>query len=279
MATKLTVKEIVQRKGGEKLIMLTAYDAATASLVDQEGVDMLLVGDSLGNVALGYDSTVPVTMEEMLHHASAVRRASSSFIVGDMPFLSYQVGPAEAIRNSGRFLKEAGCDAVKVEGGSEIADTVKAVAQAGIPVVGHIGLTPQTASQLGGYKVQGRDLKGARKLVRDVRALEQSGVFAVVMECVPDRLAQYLTGLVTIPTIGIGAGPDCDGQVLVSNDMLGLTGKSVPKFVKQYAGLGIQARDAVNRFVGEVRGGGFPLAENSFSLPVEVESLLSEEEG
>jgi len=277
MSVKLTVKDIVQRKGGEKLIMLTAYDAALASLVDQDGVDMLLVGDSLGNVALGYDSTVPVSMAEMLHHAAAVRRGSSLFIVGDMPFLSYQAEPFEAIRNSGRFLKEAGCDAVKMEGGAAIAETVRLVVRAGIPVVGHIGLTPQTASQLGGYKVQGRDAESAGKLVRDAGALEDAGVFAIVLECVPDRLARYLTGNVSVPTIGIGAGPDCDGQVLVSNDLLGLSDKKVPRFVKQYAGLRGEAREAVKLFVSEVRDGSFPAAENSFSLPTEVESLLSEE--
>ncbi len=273
---KVTVKDIVNRKGGEKIIMLTAYDAGLASLVDQDGVDLLLVGDSLGNVALGYDSTIPVTMEMMLHHAAAVRRGSSSFIVGDMPFLSYQVEASEAIRNSGRFLKEAGCDAVKMEGGVDIAPTAEAVVRAGIPVMGHIGLTPQTVSQLGGYRVQGRDAESARNLIRDAGALEEAGVFAVVLECVPDRLARYLTENLSIPTIGIGAGPDCDGQVLVSNDLLGLTNRKVPKFVKEYAALGKQAKDAVDRFVGEVREGQFPTEENSFSLPVDVESLLAE---
>ncbi|MFP3984057.1 MAG: 3-methyl-2-oxobutanoate hydroxymethyltransferase [Desulfurivibrionaceae bacterium] len=277
MPLKLNVKDIVGRKGGEKLVMLTAYDAATSSLVDQDGVDIILVGDSLGNVALGYESTVPVSMEEMLHHAAAVRRASSSFIVADMPFMSYQVDISKAICNSGRFLKEAGSDAVKIEGGADFAGTVKSVVQAGVPVMGHIGLTPQTASQLGGYKVQGRDAESARKLMRDARALEEAGAFAIVLECVPDSLARYLTGTVSIPTIGIGAGPDCDGQVLVSNDLLGLSGKTVPRFVKQYACLGKEAKDAVDCFINEVREGTFPAGENSFSLPVDVKSLLTEE--
>lgn len=277
MSIKLNIKDIVGRKGGEKLVMLTAYDAGIASLIDQDGVDMLLVGDSLGMVALGYDSTVPVSMEEMLHHTAAVRRASPSFIVTDMPFMSYQVDISKAISNSGRFLKEAGSDAVKMEGGADIAGTVKSVVQAGVPVMGHIGLTPQTASQLGGYKVQGRDAESAGKLVRDAKALEEAGVFAIVLECVPDSLARYLTGTVSIPTIGIGAGPACDGQVLVSNDLLGLSEKTVPSFVKQYAGLGREAKDAVDCFVNEVREGTFPAGENSFSLPVDVESLLVEE--
>ncbi len=282
-AKKTTVADIVARKaaGGDKLTMLTAYDTSFARLVDGTGIDMILVGDSLGNVVLGYDSTVPVTMEEMLHHARAVRRGTTrALLVGDMPFLSYQVSAAEAIANAGRFMKEAGCEAVKLEGGEEVADTVRAVVRAGIPVMGHIGLTPQTAGQLGGYKVQGRDRESARRLLAAARALESAGAFALVLECIPDELARLLSEAVAIPTIGIGAGPWCDGQVLVTHDLLGLFEKFVPSFVKSYVRLAPQIKTALAAFREEVTGGAYPDAAHSFPMDGEVaRQLLAEEEG
>lgn len=264
--TRVSIPGLRRKKErGEKISMLTAHDAAFGALVDQAGVDLVLVGDSLGMVALGYDSTVPVTMEEMIHHARAVRRGvREAILVGDMPFLSYQVEPAAAIANAGRFLKEAGCLAVKMEGGEEIAATVAAVVRAGIPVMGHIGLTPQTAGQLGGFKVQGRDERTAAKLLHDARALAAAGAFALVLECVPALLAKQISATVEIPTIGIGAGPYCDGQVLVSHDLLGLFGKFVPSFAKQYAVLADQATAALAAFRQEVESGAFPGPEHSF---------------
>ena len=275
---KLTPPDIVNKKArGEKIVMLTAYEASFARMVDDSGVDIILVGDSLGMVVLGYDSTVPVTMEEMLHHAKAVRRgAGQAFVVGDMPFLSYQVSAHEAITNAGRFLKEAGCDAVKLEGGKEVAETVRAVVRAGIPVMGHIGLTPQTAGKLGGYKVQGRDVDSARELIAAARVLEEAGAFAVVLECLPDKLAQLISQAIAIPTIGIGAGPDCDGQVLVTQDLLGMFEKFVPSFVKTYVKLAPQMKEALASFRREVSEGVFPDPEHSFSMQIDVEKLLVE---
>jgi 3-methyl-2-oxobutanoate hydroxymethyltransferase len=223
---KISIPDLMAKKqAGEKITMLTAYDFSMASFIDQAGMDMILVGDSLGMVVLGYESTVPVTMEEMLHHCRAVRRGvRHAFLVGDMPFMSYNVSREEAIRNGGRFLKEAGCDAVKLEGGLEVADTVRAMVDAGLPVMAHIGLTPQTVSKLGGFRVQGKDQAAARRLLDSARTLESAGAFAVVMECIPDKLAGLISRSLTIPTIGIGAGPECDGQVLVTNDLLGRSG-------------------------------------------------------
>ena len=274
---KLTIPDIINRKGGEKLTMLTAYDAAFARLLDSVGVDMILVGDSLGMVLLGYDSTVPVTMDEMIHHARAVRRGTSSFVVGDMPFLSYQTGVSDAIKNGGRFLKEAGCDAVKLEGGPEVCDAVRALVDAGIPVMGHIGLTPQTAGSLGGYKVQGKDADSARKLLADAKALEAAGVFAIVMECIPDQLARLITESVAVPTIGIGAGAGCDGQVLVTHDLLGMFEKFVPSFVKGYANLAPQIKEAIGAYTEEVKSGAFPDEKHSFTMQVDVDRLMSDD--
>ncbi|MDH3393993.1 MAG: 3-methyl-2-oxobutanoate hydroxymethyltransferase [Desulfobulbaceae bacterium] len=275
---KLTAPDIVNKKArAEKIIMLTAYDASFARMVDASGADIILVGDSLGMVVLGYDSTVPVTMDEMLHHAKAVRRgAGQAFVVGDMPFLSYQVSIGEAIVNAGRFMKEAGCDAVKLEGGEEVAETVRAVVRAGIPVMGHIGLTPQTAGQLGGYKVQGRDVDSARKLLAAARALEEAGAFAVVLECLPDKLARVISESISIPTIGIGAGVDCDGQVLVTHDLLGMFEKFVPSFVKTYLHLAPQMKEALTSFRQEVADGVFPDPEHSFTMQLDVEKLIGE---
>lgn len=275
---KLTIPDIINRKGGEKLTMLTAYDAAFARLLDAVGIDMILVGDSLGMVLLGYDSTVPVTMDEMIHHAKAVRRGTSAFLVGDMPFLSYQVGNEEAVRNAGRLFKEAGCDAVKLEGGPEVCDAVRAIVRAGMGVMGHIGLTPQTAGNLGGYKVQGKDAASARKILADAKALEEAGVFAIVMECIPDRLAKVVTESVFVPTIGIGAGAACDGQVLVTHDLLGMFEKFVPRFVKSYVNLAPQIKEAVAAFKKDVEIGRFPDEDHSFIMQVDVETLVSDDE-
>ena len=272
---KKTIPDIINMKGAEKITMLTAYDVSFARLLDASGIDMLLVGDSLGMVALGYDSTVPVTMDEMIHHAKAVGRGvSQALLVGDMPFLSYQVCVEEAIVNAGRFLKEAHCDAVKVEGGEEVCAAVSAIVGAGIPTMGHIGLTPQTAGKLGGFKVQGKDLESAGKLLDDAQALEQAGAFSLVLECIPDKLAEVITASVSIPTIGIGAGPACDGQVLVTHDLLGLFDKFVPSFVKRYVDLSPQIKEALVSFQEEVKSGKFPDKEQSYTTKVDMKALL-----
>lgn len=278
---KLTVRDIIDLKGrGEKIVVLTAYDASFGRLLDRNGVEIVLVGDSLGMVALGYESTVPVTMEEMLHHSRAVKHGvERALLVGDMPFLSYQIEAREAIANAGRFLKEAGCDAVKVEGGLEICATVAAMVRAGIPVMGHIGLTPQTAGALGGYKVQGRDGESARRLLAEAKGLAEAGAFALVLECIPDKLAGAITASIAIPTIGIGAGLQCDGQVLVINDLLGMFEKFVPSFVKRYADLAPQIAGAVVAFRDEVKAGAYPDAAHSFVMQGEVEDLLQQGKG
>lgn len=274
--SKMTIADIVKMKAaGEKITMLTAYDAGFAYLIDQAGIEIVLVGDSLGMVALGYDSTVSVTMEEMIHHAKAAKKGvSQAILVGDMPFLSYQADKKEAIRNAGRFLKEAGCDGVKLEGGLEACETVKALSNAGIPVMGHIGLTPQTASQLGGYKVQGKDIESSRRLIEEAKALEKAGAFAVVLECIPDRLAEVISEAISIPTIGIGAGPFCDGQVLVTHDLLGMFEKHVPSFVKTYVKLAPQIKDAVNSFKEEVKSGDYPDEQHSFTMKDDLRDIL-----
>lgn len=278
MTVKKTVKDILKMKYlGMKITMLTAYDASTASLLDACDIDILLVGDSLGMVVLGYDSTVPVTMEEMLHHARAVSRGTKqALLVGDMPFGSYQSGVTAAVDNGIRFIKEAGCDAVKIEGGEEMCEVVRVLTRVGVPVMGHIGLTPQTAGQLGGFKVQGRDLESAHKMVADARALAQAGVFAIVLECVPGELARVITGAVEVPTIGIGAGPGCDGQVLVTNDLLGQYEKFTPSFVKKYIDLAPQIKKAVVSYRDEVVQGVFPADEHTFDSEVDFTSMLDE---
>jgi 3-methyl-2-oxobutanoate hydroxymethyltransferase len=278
MDKKLTIPDIIMMKSnGEKISMLTAYDTSFAGLIDASGIEMVLVGDSLGMVLLGYDSTIPVTMEEMLHHCRAVSRGvKRALLVGDMPFMSYQVSESEAITNAGRFLKEAGCDAVKLEGGTEMCDKVKAIVRAGIPVMGHIGLTPQTASQLGGYKVQGKDAESARKLLQSARDLEAAGAFSIVLECIPAELSEAITKAVSIPTIGIGAGKYCDGQVLVTHDMVGMFEKFTPSFVKQYANLASQIKEAVVTYNEEVKNGSFPSEEHSFNMKLDAQDLLDE---
>ncbi|WP_136798724.1 3-methyl-2-oxobutanoate hydroxymethyltransferase [Desulfosediminicola ganghwensis] len=267
------------KEAGIKISMLTAYDASMSSLLSECGTDMLLVGDSLGMVVLGYDSTVPVTMEQMVHHASAVRRgAADIFVVGDMPFGSYQTGSRDAINNGLKFIKESDCDAVKLEGGQEVCEVVSALVRSGISVMGHLGLTPQTASQLGGYKVQGKELPAAEKMVADARALQDAGVFAIVLECVPEELATLISKDLKIPTIGIGAGAGCDGQVLVINDMLGMFEKFTPKFVKQYAKLAPLMKQGVQEYLAEVKSGTFPAAEQGFSCATDYSSIFREEE-
>lgn len=258
------------KQAGEKISMLTAYDYPSAKLVEQAGVDTILVGDSLGMVVLGYDSTVPVTMEEMLHHTKAVRRgATQTFVIADLPFMSY-VTLDLALMNAGRFIKEAGADAVKLEGGLNVVPIVEGLTRAGIPVVAHIGLTPQTANQLGGFKVQGRDLDSAIQLVNDSLALEQAGAFLIVLEAIPRQVAAQITNRLKIPTIGIGAGVDCDGQVLVYHDILGLFERFKPKFVKQFAQLGQEVVRAIHLYHEEVKSSLFPVEEHTFGLSDEV---------
>jgi 3-methyl-2-oxobutanoate hydroxymethyltransferase len=268
---KVTISKLQQKKeAGEKITMMTAYDYPMAGLVDEAGIDTILVGDSLGMVVLGYESTVPVTMDEMLHHCKAVNRgAKYGFIIGDMPFMSYHVSVEQAVENAGRFIKESGCDAIKLEGGSDMAPVVRAVVKAGIPVCAHIGLTPQTATMLSGFKVQGKDAESARELVESARELEAAGAFMIVMECIPDLLAAKITETMTIPTIGIGAGNDCDGQVLVFHDLVGLFKRFTPKFVKQYVNLSPMIKAALVQYKNEVEEGTFPGPEHSFSMKQE----------
>ncbi len=265
---KVTIPDIQKKKDeGRKITMLTAYDYPSGRLIDEAGIDMVLVGDSLAMTVLGYESTIPVTMDEMVHHAKAVRRGVKfALLVGDMPFMTYNIAEKETVRNAGRFIKEGGCAAVKIEGGSEMAGTVKALVKAGIPVLGHIGLTPQTAAQLGGFKVQGKDAKGAAKLMDSAVALEKAGCFAIVLECVPDMLAKLIAEKIGIPAIGIGAGPYCDGQVIVTNDMIGLYDRFTPKFVKKYADLWPQILNAFKRYRDDVESGSFPAQEHSFAM-------------
>lgn len=272
---KLSAPDIIAKKGVEKITMLTAYDASFARLLESAQVDMLLVGDSVGMVVLGYDSTVPVTMDEMIHHAKAVRRgAPATMLVGDMPFLSYQVSRQAAIANAGRFFKEAGCDAVKLEGGREVCKAVRAIVDAGMPVMGHIGLTPQTAGKLGGFKVQGKDVQSARRLLEEARALEEAGVFSLVLECIPVGLARLISEELRIPTIGIGAGISCDGQVLVTHDLLGLFEKFMPSFVKNYINLAPEIKKAVSSFVTEVKDETFPDEQHSFTMQIDPADIM-----
>lgn len=257
----------LMKEGGEKIVMMTAYDYPSARLAEEAGMDVLLVGDSLGMVVLGYDSTVPVTMADMIHHTRAVcRGATKSFILTDMPFMSYHISPAQALENAGRLVQEGGCHGVKLEGGAEIADQVRALVRAGIPVCGHVGLTPQSVTALGGYKVQGKSAEAARKLLDDCLALQDAGAFMVVLECIPAQVGELLSSKLSVPTIGIGAGAACDGQVLVFHDTLGLFERFVPKFVKQFARLGAAAREALSAYAQDVRSGTFPDPEHSFSM-------------
>ena len=269
--TIIQIKEMKQK--GKKIPMLTAYDYATAKLIDGVGVPLILVGDSLGMVVLGYESTIPVTMDEMLHHTKAVVRGTEqALIIGDMPFMTYHASVSEALHNAARFIQEGGAQAVKLEGGETMAETVRRIVECGIPVMGHIGLTPQSVHQLGGFKVQGKTQETAIRLVKDACALEEAGVFAIVLEAVPTPLAKIITKKVGVPTIGIGAGPFCDGQVQVVSDLLGLFTDFVPKHAKQYARLSDTIKQAVGDYINEVQAGTFPTDKQSYTMD---ESLLA----
>lgn len=264
-APQVTVPAVMGAKGRRKLTMLTAYDYCTARWVDRAGVDMILVGDSLAMVMLGHEDTLSVTMEEMLHHTRAVARGTQrALVIGDMPFLSYQVSVSQAVENAGRFLKEGRAQAVKLEGGASVLQQVRAIVEAGIPVQGHLGLTPQSIAKLGGFKVQGKDQEAANKLVEDALALSEAGCFSLVLEAIPASVAQRITEAVPIPTIGIGAGRACDGQVLVIHDLVGLFDRFVPRFVKQYDALGQRIMEAVIRYREEVEKEVFPGPEHTF---------------
>lgn len=265
---KLTILDIAAKHDqGDPLTMVTVFDYPTGRLADQSGLDMVLVGDSLGMTVLGYDGTVPVTMDQMIHHAKAVMRGvGRALVVGDLPFGAYQASAQQAIENAVRMLKEGGTDVVKMEGGEDLAPKVAAVVEAGIPVMGHIGLTPQLTAKLGGFKVQGKDAATSVQLVRDAQALEAAGCFSIVLEAIPDRVAKLITETISIPTIGIGAGPHCSGQILVLADMIGLFDKFTPKFAKRYCDVSAEVSRALGEFVGEVKSGQFPLKEHSFTI-------------
>lgn len=278
---RVTTSQIkAMKRRGEKIVMLTAYDYPTAGLVEEAGVPMILVGDTLGMVVLGYDTTLPVTMEDMLHHVKAVVRGTEkALVVADMPFMSFQSGPEEALKNAGRFLQEGGAQAVKLEGGLAVADTVRKIVEAGIPVMGHIGLTPQSVHQFGGWKVQGKKAQGAVRVMNDAIALEQAGAFSVVLELVPTALSSLIAKRLRVPTIGIGAGVGCDGQVQVFHDLLGLYGDFVPKHTRQYAKIGDAIRTAIAEYAADVREGRFPTEEQSFSMDEnELAELLTTDE-
>ncbi len=265
---KITTLALRQKKErGEIITMLTAYDYATALAIDRAGLDVILVGDSLGMVVLGYPTTLPVTMDEMLHHCRAVARgAQNTMLIGDMPFMSYQVSPQDALRNAGRFLQEAGMDAVKLEGGRAVAETVSKIVSAGIPVMGHLGLTPQSVHQLGGFRAQGRTMLAAKRIIEDARILEDAGCFSIVLEAVPDRVAALISKRISIPTIGIGAGAGCDGQVLVTHDALGLFDRFTPKFVKRYANLHAEMARAFAEYKTDVQARKFPAIEHTYPM-------------
>lgn len=259
------------KKKNEKISMLTAYDFTTAKLLDEAGVNSILVGDSLGMTMLGYETTLEVTMDDMIHHTKAVVRGTKqALVIGDMPFLSYHVSIEDTIRNAGRFIKEAGAHAVKLEGGIEMIDKIKALVNAKIPVIGHIGLTPQSVNMFGGFKVQGKSVEQAQAIIEDAKALEAAGVFAIVLECVPSPLAKIITESISIPTIGIGAGKDCDGQVLVIQDVLGMYKDLTPKFVKRYKETGDDITEAVQSYIKEINEGAFPEEKHTFGMKEEV---------
>lgn len=260
-----------QKAKGEKISMLTAYDYSTAKLMDEAGINGILVGDSLGMVMLGYEDTLPVTMEDMIHHTAAVcRGAKNTLVVGDMPFMSYQVSVEEAVYNAGRLMKEGRCQAVKLEGGASVCPHIRAITNASIPVMAHIGLTPQSINAFGGFKVQGKSEEAAKKLLEDAKAVEEAGAFAVVLECVPAKLAELISKSISIPTIGIGAGAGCDGQILVYQDMLGLFSDFTPKFVKKYANVGEMMTQAFRDYIADVQEGSFPAPEHTFAISEDV---------
>ena len=264
---KLTKNTLIEMKRrSERIVALTSYDYLSTRIIDETGVDLILVGDSLGMVVLGYENTLPVTVEEIIHHLKAVTRAKPRAIVtGDLPFMSYQASVEDAVRNAGRLVKEGGAESVKLEGGERYVPVIKAIVHASIPVVGHLGLTPQSLHEFGGYKVQGKDADSAERLYRDALSLEEAGCFAIVLEGIPWQLAERITNGVGIPTIGIGAGPHCDGQVLVINDLLGIHEHPLPRFVKKYEEIGQRMRHAIQDYVEEVRGGKFPSMDHSYS--------------
>lgn len=267
--TVLTFKQA--KENGEKLTMLTAYDYSTAKLIDESGINSILVGDSLGNVILGYEDTISVTMEDMIHHSAAVARgAKNTLVVCDMPFMSYQTSVYDAVVNAGRLMKEGRAGAVKLEGGKEVCPQIKAIVDAGIPVCAHLGLTPQSINAFGGFKVQGKTEAAAKKLIEDAKAVEEAGAFAVVLECVPVALAELVTKKVSIPTIGIGAGNVCDGQVLVYQDMLGMFSDFTPKFVKRFADIGCIMKEAFQAYDAEVKAGSFPGEEHTYAIDDEI---------
>lgn len=270
--SKFTVKSFQNSKEkSEKITMLTAYDYSTAKLLDQAGVDSILVGDSLGMTMLGYETTLEVTMDDMIHHTKAVSRGvENALIIGDMPFLSYHVSIEDTIKNAGRFIKEGGAHAVKLEGGTEVIDKIKALIAAKIPVIGHLGLTPQSVNVFGGFKVQGKSVEDAQKIIDDARALEAAGVFGIVLECVPSKLATLISESIRIPTIGIGAGNGCDGQVLVIQDVLGMYDGMQPKFVKRYREVGIDIIEATKDYIKEVKNGSFPEEKHTFTIKDET---------
>jgi 3-methyl-2-oxobutanoate hydroxymethyltransferase len=266
--TTLTFRQ--KKQSGEPITMLTAYDYPTALAMDRAGIDSILVGDSLGMVVLGYETTLPVTMDEMLHHCRAVARgARYALLIGDMPFMSYQASITDAVRNAGRFLQQAGMDAVKLEGGRERLDAIQAIVGAGIPVMGHLGLTPQSIHQLGGFRAQGKSLPAARRLLEDALKLQDAGCFSIVLEAVPARLGTLVSERLEIPTIGIGAGAGCDGQVLVTHDLLGLFDRFTPKFVRKYANLHAEIGRAFEQYIAEVTSGVFPAPEHTIDMPDE----------
>lgn len=266
MNSKFTVANFKEsKKTGRKISMLTAYDYPTAKILDEAGVDSILVGDSLGMVVLGYEDTTRVTMDDMVYHVKAVSRgAKRALVISDMPFLSYHTGKHDSVRNAGRLVLEGGCKAVKLEGGEEIVEDVKAIISAGIPVIGHLGYTPQSINVFGGHKAQGKDLETARKIYRDALLLQKAGVFAIVLECVPYKVAEFISKRLDIPTIGIGSGPDCDGQVLVIQDLTGMFRDFTPKHVKKYLDMGSAIEGAVKSYIDEVQKGVFPTEKNSF---------------
>ncbi|MDP9325775.1 MAG: 3-methyl-2-oxobutanoate hydroxymethyltransferase [Candidatus Dormibacteraeota bacterium] len=277
----VTIKDLqAYKRDGKRFAMLTAYDFTTALIIDEAGIPVILVGDSLANTMLGYDTTLPVTMEEMLHHTRAVRRGvQNALLVGDMPFMSYHASVEDAIGNAGRFLKEGGANAIKLEGGGRIIEITERLTAMGIPVMAHLGLTPQFVNQMGGFKVQGRSDEAAEQIQRDAVALQAAGAFALVLEGIPAPLGKLVTGQLDIPTIGIGAGPDCDAQVLVIQDMLGLSGEKVPKFVKRFADMRGVMTGAVQQFIAEVEGGSFPGPEHSYGVAAPKPDAASEPVG
>ena len=266
------------KQSGEKITMLTAYDYSTAKLEDTAGVESILVGDSLGMVMLGYENTLSVTMEDMIHHSAAVARgAENALVVTDMPFMSYQTSVYDAVVNAGRLIKEGHADAVKLEGGVKFKEHIRAIVDASIPVMGHIGMTPQSVNAFGGFKVQGKSIEDAKRVIEDAKAVEESGAFAVVLECVPAALAEYITGILSIPTIGIGAGSSCDGQVLVYQDMLAMYSDFTPKFVKKFGNIGESMTASFKKYCEEVKSGEFPATEHTFKIDDEVMKAITEE--